>query len=214
MNEAPGPPAFYAIADLEMLETPPRLEAAVAEMIEAGVGWVQLRAKKAPDDLFFALAETSCRRAEGTATRIWIDDRADLAALLPVFGVHVGQRDLPPGAARRSLGPGPRIGRSTHDEAQLREADADPDVDVIALGPIFPTRSKERPDPVVGLEELRRLRPLTAKPLVAIGGIDVSNIARVIEAGADSAAVLGAICRGDVAANCERLARALDQGVS
>jgi thiamine-phosphate pyrophosphorylase len=137
-----------------------------------------------------------------------VDDRADLAALFPVDGVHVGQRDLPPAAARRVVGGGVRIGLSTHDEEQLAAADADPAVDVIAVGPVFPTTGKEDPDPVVGLSFVRRARERTRKPLVAIGGIDAGNVAEVLAAGADAAAVLGAVCRGgvgEVRANCLRL---------
>jgi thiamine-phosphate pyrophosphorylase len=78
-------------------------------------------------------------------------------------------------------------------------------VDVIAVGPVFPTGGKERPDPVVGLGFVRWARARTGKPLVAIGGIDVDNVASVLAAGADSAAVLGAVCRGDVEENCRRL---------
>jgi thiamine-phosphate pyrophosphorylase len=97
------------------------------------------------------------------------------------------------------------IGRSTHDEAQLARADRDPDADWLAIGPIFATTTKADPDPVVGLERLAAMRPRTAKPLIAIGGIEERNIARVLASGADSAAVLSAICDGDVGANCRRL---------
>ena len=139
-----------------------------------------------------------------------MDDRADLAALFPVAGLHVGQRDLPPAAARRVVGAGVRIGLSTHGEEQLAAADADPEVDVIAVGPVFPTTGKERPDPVVGLAFVRRARARTRKRLVAIGGIDAGNLAAVLAAGADAAVVLGAVCRGGrpgIRANCRRAAR-------
>ena len=104
-----------------------------------------------------------------------------------------------------------RSGFSTHGEEQLAAADADPEVDVIAVGPVFPTSGKEDPDPVVGLPFVRWARERTRKPLVAIGGIDAGNIAEVLAAGADAAAVLGAVCRGgagDVYANCRRLVAA------
>jgi thiamine-phosphate pyrophosphorylase len=78
-------------------------------------------------------------------------------------------------------------------------------VDVIAVGPVFPTTGKQRPDAVVGLLFVTRARARTAKRLVAIGGIDAGNVAAVLAAGADAAAVLGAVCRGDVRANCRRL---------
>jgi thiamine-phosphate pyrophosphorylase len=178
--------SLYAIADLGVLG---------AENTPAAV--------QAMAELYRVIAE-SRERIPGTC-RLWIDDRADLAALFPDLDLHLGQADLPPAAARTLLGNGPRIGLSTHDEAQLEAADADPAVDVIAVGPIFATTGKEDPDPVVGLGFLRWARQHTRKPLVAIGGIDAGNVAAVLAAGADQAAVLGAVCRGDVSANCRRL---------
>jgi thiamine-phosphate pyrophosphorylase len=207
----PRPPAVYAIADAAALgET--ALPDAVAEMAAAGIGWIQLRAKggRLADGELYRLAAACRRRLEGSRAALWIDDRADLAAVLGAAGLHLGQRDLPPAAARRVVGEGAWIGLSTHDPEQLGRADADPEVDVVAVGPIFPTSGKERPAPVVGLAGLARARRLTAKPLVAIGGIDAGNVARVLAAGADSAAVLGAVCRGAVGANCRRLLAAAE----
>jgi len=106
-----------------------------------------------------------------------------------------------------------RIGASTHDLAQLAAAAADPAVDVVAVGPVFATRSKERPDPVVGLDFVRAARRLTDKPLLAIGGIDRHNAATVLAAGADSVVVLAALCRdhgtGDLQARCRALLAAV-----
>ncbi len=201
----PQPPPLYVLADAEAL-APRSLPAAVAEMAAAGLGWIQVRAKRLAGGELYRLLEACCRSLEGSGAALWVDDRVDLAALLPVAGVHVGQRDLPPAAARRVVGPDRWVGQSTHDEGQLAAADADPEVDVVALGPIFATTGKAAPDPVVGIERLRRARRLTAKPLVAIGGIDAGNVGRVLEAGADAAAVLGAVCRaGDLGAACRRL---------
>lgn len=203
---APGGPSgrIYAIADVEALHPAP-LPAAVRDMAEAGIRWIQVRAKRLSGIEIFRQMEACCRVLEGSGVDLWIDDRADLAALFPVAGLHVGQTDLPPAAARRVVGPAVRIGLSTHSEEQLLAADADPEVDVIAVGPIFPTTGKERPDPVVGLELLRWARSRTVKTLVAIGGIGAGNIPEVIAAGADAAAVIGAVCRGDVRANALRL---------
>jgi len=198
------PPRLYAIADLDALG-PSAVAPAVEAMASAGIAWIQVRAKRAADRDLYALVDDCMTRIAGSGTALWIDDRADVAALFPVFGVHVGQRDLPPAAVRRVLGAEVAIGLSTHDEDQLRAADADPDVDVVAIGPVFPTRSKRSPDPVVGLEGLRRLRGRTRKPLLAIGGIDATNLASVLATGADAAVVLGAVCHGDVAANSRRL---------
>ena len=171
----PRPGPVYGIADLAALGglAP---AAAAAAMARAGVSWVQLRAKGI-DDAELHRHALACRRA-----------------LAGADGVHVGQDDLPPAAARRVVGPGAWIGRSTHDREQLLAADRDPEVDVIAVGPVFPTRGKDRPDPVVGLDFVRWARAATAKPLVAIGGIDETNLAAVLAAGADAAAVLSAVC--------------------
>jgi thiamine-phosphate pyrophosphorylase len=157
----------------------------------------------------------SCRALAGSGAELWLDDRADLAALFAAAGVrglHLGQADLPAAAARRVIGDAPWIGRSTHDERQLAAADADPEVDLIAVGPIFPTTGKTGRQPLagpagpaVGLELIRWARARTAKPLVAIGGIDAARVAPVLAAGADAAVALGAACRGDVLANCRRL---------
>ncbi len=186
----------YAIADAEALAPRP-LPEAVAEMADAGIRWIQVRGKKLSGEAWYRALEGCCRALEGSGAELWVDDRADLAALFPVAGLHLGQADLPPAMARNVVGRSVRIGLSTHDERQLRAADEDPEVDVIAVGPVFPTTGKERPDPVVGLEFVRRARALTKKRLVAIGGIGAGNVARVLAAGADAAAVLGAVCKGD-----------------
>ncbi len=204
VTRTPLPPRLYGIADVDTLGLE-QVPAAVKAMSEAGIEWIQIRAKSSSGSDFFSLAEHCLRLLEGSETRLWIDDRADLAALLPLAGVHVGQDDLPPSAVRAAVGRGPWIGRSTHDLDQAAAAQADADVDVVAFGPIFPTRSKERPDPVVGLELLRQVRKLVDKPLVAIGGIDAENLASVLRAGADCVAILGGLCRGDVTGNSRRL---------
>jgi len=196
--------SIYAIADAEALAPRP-LPEAVAEMAAAGVRSLQVRAKKLSGSSGYEALEGCCRVLAGRGVELWVDDRADFAALFPVAGLHLGQTDLPPAAARRVVGRDVRIGLSTHTEEQVAAADADPDVNVIAVGPIFPTASKERPDPVVGLDLLRWARARTGKRLLAIGGIDAGNVASVLAAGADAAVVLGAVCRGDVRANCRRL---------
>ncbi|HKH44201.1 MAG TPA: thiamine phosphate synthase [Thermoanaerobaculia bacterium] len=202
------PGRIYAIADAEALGSIP-LPEAVGAMAAAGIGWIQVRAKRLSGRDLFRVLDECCRVVEGTGTALWMDDRADLAALFPVAGVHVGQADLPPAAVRRVLGDRLWIGLSTHDEAQLAAADADPDVDVVAVGPVFPTASKERPDPVVGLDFVRRARARTAKPLVAIGGIGAETLRAVLEAGADAAVVLGAVCRGSDLGQISKNARRL-----
>lgn len=211
MSQHPlDPPPVYALADLAALGEVPLPDAAAA-MAAAGVRWIQLRAKPRPpqpplpDRELHALVAATVEALDGSGADLWIDDRADLAALFPVAGLHLGQRDLPPAAARRVVGPEVWIGRSTHGAEELTQAAADPEVDVVAVGPVFATASKEAPDPVVGLDLVRRARSLTDKPLVAIGGIDATNLASVLDAGADTVAVLAAACRAPVRASCRAL---------
>ncbi|MGD0416195.1 MAG: thiamine phosphate synthase [Terriglobales bacterium] len=123
-----------------------------------------------------------------------MNDRADLCLAAQYDGLHVGQDDLLPESARRIIGPARWLGVSTHNPEQLAEADKTT-ADYLAIGPIFATTSKANPDPVVGLEGLRRARELTRKPLVAIGGITRANARSVIEAGADSVAVISDLLR-------------------
>jgi thiamine-phosphate pyrophosphorylase len=123
-----------------------------------------------------------------------MNDRADLALVAGFDGVHVGQDDLSPEGARKVIGPELWLGVSTHTPEQVREADHS-SADYIAIGPVFSTASKSNPDPVIGLEGVRRARQLTRKPLVAIGGITRANCRSVIEARADSVAVISDLMR-------------------
>jgi thiamine-phosphate pyrophosphorylase len=187
-------PRFYPILDTSVSE---RLgmkpEAAAAIILEAGARILQFRHKGDFSRAVFAQAEQIARLCRQAGAQLVVNDRADIAALLDA-GLHVGQEDLPPGAARRILGPERLLGLSTHNAAQLAAAEAEP-VDYVAAGPIFATMTKERPDPVVGLEQLASLRRLTRRPLVAIGGITRQNAAAVLAAGADSVAVIAdALC--------------------
>ena len=194
-------PRLYAIADWDVVagltpESTNKTEAyldVVGELVECGIEWIQIRAKRLADGHLYELVERVAERF-GTNCSLWIDDRVDVAALLPVAGVHLGQHDLAPAAARSLLGAGCWIGLSTHDLEQVEKADADQSVDVIAFGPVFETSNKVCPDPTVGLASLMRARALTSKPLVAIGGIDAGRAASVFEAGADTVAAIGAFC--------------------
>ena len=128
-----------------------------------------------------------------------VNDRADVAALAGAAGVHVGQDDLDVEQVRVVVGGEMLVGVSTHNVEQLEKAAAS-SADYIAVGPIFQTSSKANPDPVVGTELIRRVRPLTQKPIVAIGGITLDRACDVIEAGADSVAVISDIlCAQDPA---------------
>jgi thiamine-phosphate pyrophosphorylase len=135
-------------------------------------------------------------RASGTpkSVQLIMNDRADLCLAAGFDGVHVGQDDLSPESVRKIIGPDRWLGVSTHNPDQLREADLT-SADYLAVGPVFSTSSKDKPDPVVGLDGVRQARQLTRKPLVAIGGITRTNAASVIEAGADSVAVISDLLR-------------------
>lgn len=135
----------------------------------------------------FAQATTLAALCRQAGALLIVDDRADIARLLDA-GVHLGQDDLSPADARRIVGTSP-IGFSTHNRAQL-EAAASEDAEYLALGPIFSTASKRNADPIVGIEQLRLLKPLSPRPLVVIGGIHRENARAALDAGADSVAVI------------------------
>lgn len=154
----------------------------------AGVRLVQYRNKKGSAKQILEDA-SRLKALLGGDVRLIMNDRADLCLAANFDGVHVGQEDLSPEGARRVIGPDLWLGVSTHNPQQLRGADASP-ADYVAIGPVFATSSKERPDPVIGLEGVRQARQWTRKPLVAIGGITRGNALEVIGAGADAVAVI------------------------
>ena len=201
-------PAFYPILDTETaLRRGIDPRNAAAQILEAGARVLQFRHKSHWTREVFALAESIAALARQAGAIFVVNDRADFAALLGA-ALHLGQDDLPPAEARKIVGPGTMIGFSTHNESQLRGAAAEP-VEYLALGPMFATASKHNPDAVVGIEELRRLRPLTSLPLVAIGGITLANARQALEAGADSVAVIGDLFPEDgrIHARCEEWLR-------
>jgi thiamine-phosphate pyrophosphorylase len=182
-------PRFYPILDVECARRHNCEPEIVARaLLDAGVKLLQFRHKEHYSRDVFACAERIAKLSRDADAMFVIDDRADIAILLDA-GVHVGQDDLPPDDARRLIGPDRLLGFSTHNEAQFRAARSEP-ADYLALGPIFATASKRNPDPVVGVEELRRLRSLDPRPLIAIGGITRDNAERALAAGANSVAVV------------------------
>lgn len=204
----PRRPFLYAIVDVEFLGGR-RVGATVADLVAGGAAIVQLRAKGIADGLFVDLALEAVAAARIAGVALLINDRADIARLAAADGVHLGQGDLSPADARRVLPADAVVGLSTHNAEQLDRAAAEP-ADYLAVGPVFPTRSKDRPDPVVGLDFVRRARGLTQKPLVAIGGITAANAAQAVGAGADGVAVISALLSAeDVAAAARDLLRAL-----
>lgn len=164
----------------------------VERLIDGGAELIQLRDKFASPREFYKDAARCVSIANGSGVRIIINDRVDIALALKT-GVHLGQNDLPPEMARVILGPDAIIGYSTHTAEQATRATRFP-IDYIAVGPVFPTQTKSDTDPVIGLEGIGMMRTLTAeRPLVGIGGIDAANVGSVLAAGADSAAMIGAI---------------------
>ena len=193
-------PRLYPIIDSALLSARGIEPANMARaLVEAGVGMAQFRHKAAYTRDAFAQAEEIGRILHDAGIPYAINDRADIAMMAGADGVHLGQDDLPPSAVRRIVGPSVWIGYSTHNEQQLRVGDREP-IDYLAIGPIFGTASKENPDPRVGLDELARLRALTSKPLVAIGGITRANAREVLDAGADSVAVISDLPTDDLPA--------------
>jgi thiamine-phosphate pyrophosphorylase len=180
-------PALYAILDASQSVAD---DASLARSLgEAGVELIQIRDKKAPTREIYEASKKLVEALDPSRVRVIVNDRPDIAAIIGAGGVHVGQEDLPVGAARRICGSARWIGVSTHNLEQLREADRT-SADYIAVGPIFQTATKKNPDPVVGLELLRAAREITKKPLVAIGGITIESAEAVYRAGADSVAVV------------------------
>ena len=165
----------------------------VLRFSEGGARVVQLREKHLSSGEFYDQAAVAVRVGRARNVTIIINDRVDVALAVGADGVHLGQDDLPPDAARWLLGNQAIIGFSTHNLEQAVEATRLP-LDYIALGPIFGTSSKENPDPPVGLVGLAQVRQAMGKiPIVAIGGINRENARQVIEAGADAVAVISAL---------------------
>lgn len=165
----------------------------VLRFSEGGARVVQLREKHLSSGEFYEQAAIAVRVGRARNVTIIINDRVDVALAVGADGVHLGQDDLPPDAARWLLGNHAIIGFSTHNLEQALEAARMP-VNYIALGPIFGTSSKENPDPEVGLVGLEKVRQAVSKiPIVAIGGINHENARQVIEAGADAVAVISAV---------------------
>ena len=172
----------------------------VERLAAGGATLVQLRDKLAAPREFFEEARKAVAVAHALGVLLVINDRLDIALAAGADGVHLGQDDLPVDRARELMGASRIIGYSTHNVRQALEADALP-VDYVAVGPVFQTTTKANPDPVVGPELIRELKPRMTKPLVGIGGITLDHAPAVIAAGADSVAVISDLyATGDVAA--------------
>jgi len=184
-------PKLYAIVDVTCFAPPLRTTNSIVEFArdlrEGGVTLLQYRNKEGDTRQMLNHTREIKRVLEGKVTLI-MNDRSDLCVAMGFDGVHLGQDDLPADGARLVVADR-FIGVSTHNPQQVKEADAGP-ADYIAIGPVFPTTGKKNPDALVGLDGVRKARALTKKPLVAIGGITRHNAKSVMEAGADSVAVI------------------------
>jgi thiamine-phosphate pyrophosphorylase len=197
-------PRLYLVTD-RALSGGRTTEFIVAAALRGGVTAVQIREKNYPAGEFLERALRLKALLDPPGIPLIVNDAVDVARACGAAGVHLGQSDAPPAEARRLLGPDAIIGLSVETLEQAARAE-DEDVDYLGVGPIFPTLTKTDVAAPWGLDGLRRLRARTRKPLAAIGGIDASNAASVIEAGADGLAVVSAIVS---AADPEAAARAL-----
>ncbi len=188
-------PRLYAIVDTAFFSSCEQLIVFAEELAAGGCTLLQYRNKKGHARQILEHArELKMRLDSHGPIRLVMNDRADLCLAAGFDGVHVGQDDLSPESVRRIIGPEGWLGVSTHNPEQLREADQT-SADYVAIGPVFSTSSKDKPDPVVGLEGVRRARELSRKPLVAIGGITRENARSVMDMGADSVAVISDLLR-------------------
>jgi thiamine-phosphate pyrophosphorylase len=184
---------IYAILDASCFSSEQLLFDAANELATAGAKIIQYRNKSADARIMLQQAKELKMRM-GSRAKLIMNDRADLCLAAELDGVHLGQDDLLPESARQIIGTRRWLGVSTHNPEQVVKADRT-SADYIAIGPVFATASKANPDPIVGLDGVRRARELTTKPLVAIGGINRQNCLSVIEAGADSIAVISDLVR-------------------
>ena len=183
-------PRFYPILDADLLlRAGLSIEGFARELREAGIRFLQYRDKEASDEVVLERAALLRRIFPASDSCLILNDRAGLVLSAAYDGIHVGQEDLSPAQVRAMLGVDVLIGVSTHGDRQFMSAGEGP-ADYVAIGPVFATTSKQNPDPVVGVEGVRAARAISSKPMVAIGGINRSNCAAVVEAGADSVAVI------------------------
>ena len=185
-------PRLYVVLDAALLIIP---ETDCAQKLaDAGVRLLQYRNKSASSRELFEASRRLSSRLVPQGVWFLVNDRADVASVVDATGVHVGQEDLSTEAARQVIGKGKWVGVSTHNLEQFERAAAT-SADYIAAGPVFGTSTKTNPDPVVGIDFIRRVRALTNKPIVAIGGITLDRAAEVIRSGANSVAVASDILR-------------------
>ena len=188
-------PKLYPITDVRLAGLSHSEQ--INRFISGGATLIQLREKNASAREFYEDAKEALQIARTRGARLIINDRVDIALALKADGVHLGQDDMPPDAARELLGREAIIGFSSHNVAQAVDA-LDQPIDYLAIGPIYSTSTKENPDAVVGLDGLRRVRlAVGSLPLVAIGGITRARAREVLAAGADSIACISELLASD-----------------
>lgn len=203
------PPKLYAITDVRLAGVSHAEQ--VMRLNAGGASLVQLREKHLSPNEFFRQAEEASQVCRRLGVKVIVNDRVDIAVAIKADGVHLGQDDLPPAAARRLLGKESIIGLSTHSVEQAREAARVP-LDYVAVGPIFATATKQNPDPPIGLEGLAVVRRIVGTvPLIAIGGITLTDAATVLAAGADAVALISALLvpASEIAGKTRRLLASL-----
>jgi thiamine-phosphate pyrophosphorylase len=205
---------------------PPRLQAIVDVGVAANAGWnpselarafldggarvLQLRAKRLPSGAFLALSDDLVALADEYEARVIVNDRVDVARLSGAAGVHVGQEDLPPAAAREQLGPAAIVGFSTHTISQVTAALRQP-VSYVAVGPVFGTSTKATGYDAVGLTLVSTAARLAGSmPIVVIGGVKLENARTAIDAGASSVAVISDLLVGDPGERVKAFLRILE----
>ncbi|HLL06403.1 MAG TPA: thiamine phosphate synthase [Myxococcaceae bacterium] len=184
-----------------------------ARLLAGGARVLQLRMKRTPPREALAAARevvAACHRAGALCL---LNDRVDLALLSGADGVHVGDEDLPPEAARELLGPARLVGVTVRNAAGARAAKA-AGADYVGVGPVFGTTTKQVPAPVLGVEAFAAVVRECPLPVVGIGGVGLSNIAQVAAAGAHCAAVASdALLAADISEQVRRLSAAFDTGL-
>jgi thiamine-phosphate pyrophosphorylase len=185
-------PPLYVILDAALLPSDP-IEL-TKKLLDAGARLFQYRNKTSSSRELLHASQALCLTVRQRGGTFFVNDRADIAHLAGGNGVHLGQDDLSLAAAREVIGTGSVIGLSTHNLPQFVAA-VESSADYIAVGPIFSTSGKQSPDPVVGVDFIRTVRKLTSKPIVAVGGIMLERAREVLDAGADSVAVISDILR-------------------
>jgi len=182
-------PKIYPITDTRIANLSNAVQ--VKRLIDGGAMFIQLREKHASPKGFYEQANEALEIARENNVKIIINDRVDIALALKADGVHLGQDDLPPQQARKILGEKAIIGFSTHNLKQAVEATKLP-IDYLAIGPVFSTKTKENSDKIVGIKGVKKVREAVGDfPFVAIGGITLENFVEVLNAGANSVAIIG-----------------------